>query len=131
MIGLQNTYYMSLSGAADAVGTKSIGEAVAPRLGTMALTGYKRARLGVHIALSQASASGSAKVRLVAGGVTLREISVSLSSGQEIDVESWVDLVSVEGQTPIVLQCEIATAAAAGTKYELSAVMDVETPIVT
>ncbi|MCG8392748.1 MAG: hypothetical protein MI745_06665 [Pseudomonadales bacterium] len=110
------------------VATTETPEGMKPQLHDLANLPYKPARFGYAVTLNQASAGGSADLRLTDGNNTLATVTLDLSAAQDFTGVQDVDLAGVEGQSKLRWEFEVTNAADASTVAQVSARLEVRQP---
>jgi len=101
----------------------------AVKLGSLAAWTIKTCQWKYKVALNQATAAGAATLNLKAGGTVVGTVAVDLTAGDAVGVVE-IDLAGIEGQTRIVMELDVTTAADAGTVAEIAGALDIETPLI-
>ncbi len=114
--------------ALDAVATTGTPDSLTNSLGPLVQLNYRPARFKFHARTDQAPTQGAAEIRLMAGATVIYSQAVSLIGVTEITQDVAVDLLSLNGETPLKTEVEITTAADAGRTLTIDSRLEIAIP---
>ena len=128
--GISELNLGALTAALDATGTTATPEPMRAKLGPLSALDYTPVEWRWHLSLSSAPTQGSATVRLMADGTTLRSATVDLNGVSETGNAEQVSVSGVDGAARLYLEIEVTAAADAGITADAQSVVAVEQPVI-
>lgn len=117
--------------ALDAVATTSTPDSLATNLGPLVQLRYRPARFKFHARTDQAPIQGEVVIKLTAGSQEIYTQTVNLNGVTEITQDVAVDLLSLNGETPIKTVVEVTSAADAGRSLQIDSRLEIDVPGIT
>lgn len=116
---------LKVAGDVAAPAAASTPDAMAGRLGAMALPRWKPATFAIAVQPSAASAQGVITAHLKAGGDTLKSITLDVSGAGLVADKVDVDLSAVQGDTLLTAEIDVDTATDGGVTLDVYSRLEV------